>query len=88
MIINGVTSTIGGIPVSQLNGTKIITVANANAYTYTVATAATSDETGGTGAYAFTSSIVYWDVTDSDGPMVSLSELGSAYAKSYRPYVA
>lgn len=88
VIINGVTSTIGGIPVSQLNGTKIITVANANAYTYTVSTAATSDETGGTGAYAFTSSIVYWDVTDSDGPMVSLSELGSAYAKSYLPYVA
>ena len=88
VIINGVDSEIGGIPASQLNGTQIISVANANAYTYTVTNAATSTTTGGTGAYAFTSSIVYWDVTDSDGPMVSLSELGAAYAKKYLPYVA
>jgi hypothetical protein len=88
VIINGVTAEIGGIPVSQLNGTKSISVVNANAYTYTVTNTASSTETGGTNAYVFTSSIVYWDVTDTDGPAVSLSSLGSAYAKKFLPYVA
>ena len=88
IIIGGVTSTIGGIPISQLNGTHTITVANANAYTFITSNAASSNATGGTGSIAYTSSLVYWDVTDADGPAVSFSELGSAYAKLYLPYVA
>lgn len=89
IIIGNVTSDIGGIPVSQLNGTQTITVVNANAYSFVVANVnATSTTSGGTGAYAFTSSIIYWDITDDDGPAVSLSNLGSAYAKKYLPYVA
>lgn len=88
VIIGGVTTSVGGIPLAQLNGTHIVTVANANAFTYTVSNAATSTESGGTNAALYTSSIVYWDITDSDGPAVSLSNLGSAYAKKYLPYVA
>jgi hypothetical protein len=89
IIIGNVTSEIGGIPVGQLNGTQTITVINANAYSFTVAnTTATSSASSGTGAYVFTSSIIYWDITDDDGPAVSLSNLGSAYAKKYLPYVA
>lgn len=88
VVIGGVTSTIGGVPVSQLNGTKIITTVNANAFTYTVSSAATSDETGGTNSYIYTPSIVYWDITDLDGPAVSIGELGAAFAKRYLPYVA
>jgi hypothetical protein len=88
VIIGGVTSTIGGIPVTQINGTHTISVVNANAYTFTVSNTATSTETGGTDSVVYVSSIVYWDVTDPDGPATSFSELGSAYAKSYLPYVA
>lgn len=88
IIIGGVSNDIGGIPASQINGTQSITVVNANAYTYTVANTATSSASGGDNAYVFTSSIVYWDITDADGPAVSLSDLGSAYAKKYLPYVA
>lgn len=90
IIISGVTSSIGGVPVSLINGTHTITVANSNAFTYTVpsANAATSTATGGTDAYIFASSLVYWDITDSDGPAVSFSNLGSAYAKVYLPYVS
>lgn len=88
IIIGGITTDIGGIPKLQLNGTHIITVANANAYTYTVANVATSNASSGTGSYAYTSSLVYWDVTDSDGPAVSFSDLGAVYAKKYLPYVA
>jgi hypothetical protein len=88
IIIGGVTSAIGGIPISQLNGSHVITVANANAYTFTTSNTATSTETGGTDSVAYTSSLVYWDVTDADGPAVSFSELGAAYAKLYLPYVA
>jgi hypothetical protein len=88
IIIGGVTSSIGGIPISQLNGSHVITVANANAYTFTTSNTATSTETGGTDSVAYTSSLVYWDVTDADGPAVSFSELGAAYAKLYLPYVA
>jgi len=88
IIIGGVVSTIGGIPINQLNGSKTITVANANAYTYTTSNSATSTETGGTGSYAYTSSLIYWDVGDPDGPAISFSELGFQYAKLYMPYVA
>lgn len=88
IIIGNVTNEIGGIPVGQLNGTQIVTVANANAFTYTVSNVAASTESGGSGAYLYTSSIVYWDITDTDGPAVSLGNLGSAYAKKYLPYVA
>jgi hypothetical protein len=88
IIIGNVTSEIGGIPASQLNGTQTITVVNANAYSFVVANTATSSASSGTGAYVFTSSIIYWDITDDDGPAVSLSNLGSAYAKKYLPYVA
>lgn len=88
VVIGGVTSTIGGIPVTQINGTHTISVVNANAYTFTVSNTATSTETGGTNSVVYVSSIVYWDVTDPDGPATSFSELGSAYAKSYLPYVA
>lgn len=88
IIIGGVTSTIGGIPISQLNGSHVITVANANAYTFITSNTATSTETGGTNSIAYTSSLVYWDVDDADGPAVSFSELGAAYAKLYLPYVA
>ena len=88
VVIGGVTSTIGGIPVTQINGTHTISVVNANAYTFTVSNTATSTETGGTDSVVYVSSIVYWDVTDQDGPATSFSELGSAYAKSYLPYVA
>jgi hypothetical protein len=63
-------------------------VANANAYTFTVSNAATSTETGGTNCDVYTSSLIYWDISDTDGPAVSLSDLGSAYAKKYIPYVA
>ena len=88
IVIGNVTSTIGGIPTNQLNGTHTITVANANAYTFVVSNVASSTETGGTSAIAYTSSLVYWDITDADGPAVSFGSLGAAYAKSYLPYVA
>ena len=90
IIIGGVTSSIGGVPATQLNGTHTITVANANAYTFTVSTASAgiAADTGGTDSIVYVSSIVYWDVSDQDGPAVSISQLGSAYAKSYLPYVA
>lgn len=88
VIIGGVAVDIGGVPTAQLNGTHIITVANANAYTFTVSNAATSTETGGTNCNVYTSSLIYWDISDAGGPAVSLSDLGSAYAKKYIPYVA
>lgn len=88
IIIGNVTVDIGGIPSEQINGTHIITVANSNAYTFTVSNTATATETGGSGTLVYTSSIVYWDINDSDGPAVSFSNLGSAYAKKYLPYVA
>lgn len=88
IIIGGVTSSVGGIPIAQLNGTQAITVVNANAYTYVVSNAASSTETGGTDSIVYTSSLVYWDIDDADGPAVSLSNLGSVYAKKYLPYVA
>ena len=88
IIIGGVTSTIGGIPIVQLNGSHTVTVANANAYTFITSNAASSSTTGGDNSIAYTSSLIYWDVTDADGPAVSFSELGSAYVKLYLPYVA
>lgn len=88
IVLWNVNSDIGGIPLEQLNGSHIITVANANAYTFVTANAASSTESGGSGAYVFTPSIVYWDITDADGPAVSIGNLGTAYAKSYMPYVA
>lgn len=88
VIIGGIDTTLGGISTSELNGTHDITVVNSNAYTYTVASNASSSETGGTGSEVYTSSIIYWDVTNSIGPAVSLSNLGSIYAKKYLPYVA
>ena len=88
IVIGNVPVSIGGIPTTQINGTQIITVANANAFTYTVANVATSTETGGTNSYLYTPSIVYWDIGDADGPAVSIGNLGSAYAKKYLPYVA
>jgi len=88
IIIGNVTSDVGGIPRVQLNGTHIITVPNANAYTFTVANTATSTATGGTDSAVYTSSLIYWDITDADGPAVSFSDLGSVYAKKYLPYVA
>ena len=88
IIIGGVTSTIGGIPIVQLNGSHAVTVANANAYTFITSNAASSSTTGGDNSIAYTSSLIYWDVTDADGPAVSFSELGAAYAKLYLPYVA
>lgn len=88
VVIYGVTSDIGGIPFTQINGTQTISVVNANAYTFTVANTATSTDSSGTDSYVFTPSIIYWDITDADGPSVSLGNLGSAYAKKYLPYVA
>ncbi len=88
VIINGVSIGIGGLTATQLNGTKTISVINANAYSFTVSNAATSTETGGTNANVFTSSLIYWDVTNSTGPAVSFSELGAAYAKKFLPYSA
>lgn len=88
IVIGNVTTTLGGIPTSQLNGTHTINVINANAFSFTVANTASSTETGGTNSYIYTPSIIYWDVTDTDGPAVSLGELGSAYSKKYLPYVA
>ena len=90
IVIGGITAPIGGIPETLLNGSHTLTVVNANAYTFTVSTASSgvSADTGGTGASVYTPSIVYWDVTDDDGPAVSLGQLGAAYAKSYLPYVA
>lgn len=88
IVIGNVTTSLGGIPPLQLNGTHTINVINANAFSYTVANTASSTETGGTNAYIYTPSIIYWDVTDTDGPAVSLGELGAAYSKKYLPYVA
>lgn len=88
IIIGGVDSDIGGIPQIQLNGTHTITVPNANAFTFTVANTATSDDVGGTDCLTYTSSLIYWDISDLDGPAVSFSDLGPAYAKKYLPYVA
>jgi hypothetical protein len=88
IIIGGVASAVGGIPIVQLNGSHTITVANANAYTFITSNAASSSTTGGDNSIAYTSSLVYWDVTDADGPAVSFSELGAAYAKLYLPYVS
>lgn len=88
IVIGGVTSAIDNVPATQLNGTHTITVVNANAYTFTVANAISSNASGGTDCYVYTPSIVYWDVTNSAGPAVSIGNLGSAYAKKYLPYVA
>lgn len=88
VIIAGVSTEVGGISPSQLNGTHTITVANANAYTFTTANTASSSTSGGTASIVYTSTLVYWDVTNSAGPAVSFSNLGSAYAKLYLPYVA
>lgn len=88
VIIGGIETSIGGIPISMLNGTQKITVLNSNAYTFVATDNASSNASGGNGADVYTSSIVYWDITDSDGPAVSLSNLGSVYAKKYLPYVA
>jgi hypothetical protein len=90
VIIGGVNASVGGVPATQLNGTHTITVVNSNAYTLTVTTASAgiTADTGGTDSIVYVSSIIYWDVTDADGPAVSVSQLGSAYAKSYLPYVA
>lgn len=88
IIIGGVSTDIGGVPAVQLNGTHTITVANANAYTFTVANAASSTASGGTDCDVYTSSLIYWDIGDETGPAKSFSLLGSAYAKSYLPYVA
>lgn len=88
VIIGGVSTAIGGVPTLQLNGTHTITVVNANAYTFTVANAASSSATGGTDCYVYTSSLIYWDINNASGPAVSFSSLGSAYAKLYMPYVA
>lgn len=88
IVIGGVTTSLGGIPTSQINGTHTITVTNANAFTFTVANTASATETGGTNSYIYTPSIIYWDVTDTDGPAVSLGDLGPVYSKSYLPYVA
>lgn len=88
IIISGVTNSIGGLTPTQLNGTKIISVVNANAYTFTATSNASSSASGGTDASVYISSIVYWDVTDMDGPAISLSNMGSVYAKEYLPYVA
>ena len=88
VIIGGVTAPIDGVPAIEINGSHTITVVNANAYTFTTPTSHNAVATGGTGAYVYLSSIVYWDVTDTDGPAVSLSLLGSAYSKQHLPYVA
>lgn len=88
VIIGGITVDIGGIPANQINGTQIITVANANAYTFVTTNTASATETGGGGMAVYTSSLVYWDVTDTNNPAISFSELGSVYAKKYLPYVA
>lgn len=88
VIIGGVNETVGGISATYINGSHPITVANANAYTYTVPVTATSNQSAGTSAYAYLSSIIYWDVTYTDQPATSLSLLSNTYAKSYMPYVA
>lgn len=88
IIIGGVSAAIGGIPALQLNGSHIVTVSNSNAYTFTTANNATATETGGTSSYAYTSSLIYWDISDTDGPAISFNDLGSAFAKVYMPYVA
>jgi hypothetical protein len=88
IVIGGVTDAIGGIPAVQIAGTHTITVANANAFTYTTANTASSSVTGGSSSIVYTSSLIYWDITDADGPAVSFGNLGSAYAKLYLPYVA
>lgn len=88
IVIGNVNSDIGGIPLEQINGSHTITVSNANAYTFVVSNVASSTESGGDGSYVFTPSIIYWDISDTDGPAVSIGNLGSAYAKSYMPYVA
>lgn len=88
IVIGGVTSAIGTIPIAQLNGSQTVTVVNANAYTFVVSNTASATETGGTNAVVYTPSLVYWDVSDQDGPAVSLGDLGAVYAKKYLPYVA
>lgn len=88
VIIGGVTNDIGGISKLQLNGSHVITVINANAYSFVASSNASSSTSGGFGAYSYLSSLIYWDITDTDGPAISFSELGSAYAKKYMPYVA
>lgn len=88
IVIGGVTETIAGVPPSEINGTHIVSVANANAYSITVTSSTSGAANGGSGAYVYTPSIIYWDVTDTDGPAVSIGDLGNAYAKKNLPYVA
>ena len=88
IIIGGLESSIGGLTPTQLNGTHTISVVNANAYTFTVTSNAGSTTTGGLDAYVYISSLVYWDITNDDGPAISFSELGPTYAKQYMPYVS
>ena len=88
IVIGGIDTSLGGLSVYQLNGTHTISVVNANAYTFVATSNATSTETGGTECEVYTSSIIYWDINDITGPAVSLSNLGSLYAKKYLPYVA
>jgi hypothetical protein len=47
VVISGVTGDVGGVPDAEINGTHEITVVNANVFTFTVPTAATSTTTGG-----------------------------------------
>lgn len=77
---------VGGIPAIDVNGTHVITVVDANTYTFVSATEATSTATSSTAAYSYLSTIYYWDI-DTDR-LVSLSRLGAAYEKKFIPYSA
>lgn len=88
IVISGVAAAIDTVPASEINGTHTVTVINSNAYSFTVTTPVVSSASGGTGSYVYTPSIVYWDVSDIDGPAISIGDLGAAYAKKYLPYVA
>lgn len=80
---------VGGIPALDINGTHIITVVDADTYTFEADVAPSSVTTangGGILGYASLSTLVYWDIGTARA--ISFSRMGSVYEKKYLPYTA
>ena len=79
---------VGGIDALYLNGSHTITKIDADTYTFVASVAASSTTSGGgSSGSCYISPIVYWD-SSANGRAISLSYLGTDYAKSFLPYSA
>lgn len=86
IILGGVEAT-GGITALDLNGAHTITVLTSSTYSFVAASAANATLNGGGAvAYAYTSTLIYWDVQT--GRALSLSRMSSVYTKKFLPYTA